>query len=542
MKIVLYPIQFFLLILFCIGFSFKVQAQWEAPSYSGARPSTYVPKVDIKRVSSMREGETSWMPQSSGTTETLRAVYFTDANTGYVTGENGTILKTNNGGATWMAQSSGTTEVLAAVYFTDPNTGYITGENGTILKTTNGGTNWTTQSSGTTDWLSAVFFTSTNVGYATGENGTILKTTNGGTNWTTQSSGTTDWLYGVYFTGVNTGYIAGDNGTILRTTNGGTTWTAQPSGTTRLLVPIHFSDANTGYAAGVFGTLLKTVNGGTTWTELDAGFGGIIRSISFTSNNTGYIVGDTGTILETKDGGATWVMQDAGTTQRLFGVHFVDANTGYVVGRDGIILKYSLFNPEINLKQNTTTIASGETYDFGRVIGNVASEEVTFTIENTGDGDLAVLGVTLSGVDADRFSVSQPTSPITAGGSQTFSVAFSPGSTGVKEATLTIASNDSDESSYIVNLTGTGNVLSVTSIEEPNTPEFVIYPNPTTDKVKIVAPSSDRFIVIDSKGNEIFSEQVNQTTMLDLSKLPAGIYHVILYTNTGSVTKKMLKR
>ena len=49
------------------------------------------------------------------------------------------MLRTINGGTSWSTLSSGTTNDLYSVYFTDPHTGYVTGEGGTILKTTNGG-------------------------------------------------------------------------------------------------------------------------------------------------------------------------------------------------------------------------------------------------------------------------------------------------------------------------------------------------------------------------------------------------------------------
>src|SRR5947207_1642864 len=69
----------------------------------------------------------------------LRPVSFTDANTGTVVGDSGTILRTTDGGATWKSQSSGTTNYLTGVSFTDANTGTVVGGNGTILRTTDGG-------------------------------------------------------------------------------------------------------------------------------------------------------------------------------------------------------------------------------------------------------------------------------------------------------------------------------------------------------------------------------------------------------------------
>ena len=51
--------------------------------------------------------------------------------------------------AGWDLQKSGTTNFIWSVYFVDSDTGYASVENGTILKTTNGGTKWTSQTTGT---------------------------------------------------------------------------------------------------------------------------------------------------------------------------------------------------------------------------------------------------------------------------------------------------------------------------------------------------------------------------------------------------------
>jgi len=79
----------------------------------------------------------------------ISSIYFLDSNIGYATGylqdsygsliDNGLILKTINGGLNWYFMNSGTNNGLLSIFFTDVNTGFVTGINGTILKTTNGG-------------------------------------------------------------------------------------------------------------------------------------------------------------------------------------------------------------------------------------------------------------------------------------------------------------------------------------------------------------------------------------------------------------------
>src|SRR5436305_10551406 len=80
---------------------------------------------------------------------TLYGVSFTDANTGTATGDNGTIVRTTDGGNSWVIQSSGSTNALYGVSFTDVNHGTAVGASGTVLKTTDGGNTWVAQTSGT---------------------------------------------------------------------------------------------------------------------------------------------------------------------------------------------------------------------------------------------------------------------------------------------------------------------------------------------------------------------------------------------------------
>ncbi len=117
--------------------------------------------------------------------------------------------------------------------------------------------------------------------------------------------------------------------------------------------------------------------------------------------------------------------------------------------------------PEINLRQGVTNIASGGSYAFGSQAAATSSAAVTFTIENTGNADLTLSGtprVAISGTNAAEFTVDQTatTSPVGAASSTTFTITFSPTSTGAKSATITIANDDVDEGTYTFTLSGTG--------------------------------------------------------------------------------------
>jgi photosystem II stability/assembly factor-like uncharacterized protein len=91
-------------------------------------------------------GGSIWFPPLYMGVKHLNDVFFADRFTGYtvggspVTGSNSQyIAKTIDGGFTWVQQFEATQKELNAVYFVNALNGYAVGDNGTVIKTTNGG-------------------------------------------------------------------------------------------------------------------------------------------------------------------------------------------------------------------------------------------------------------------------------------------------------------------------------------------------------------------------------------------------------------------
>jgi hypothetical protein len=162
----------------------------------------------------------------------------------------------------WVAQTSGTTNDLSDVSFTDASTGTVAGRFGTILRTTDGGVTWVAQESGTSEWLGGVSFTDANIGTVVGQVGTILRTTDGGATWVSQDAPPgTDQFFDVSFTDANTGTIVGAHH-ILRTRDGGATWWVQLHREWMGLRGVSFIDTSTGTAVGDDGLILRRTDGG----------------------------------------------------------------------------------------------------------------------------------------------------------------------------------------------------------------------------------------------------------------------------------------
>ena len=90
-----------------------------------------------------------WVQQNSGTNELLNDVYCITEDIVVVVGNNGTILKTIDGGANWIAKYSNNNYDLIKVQFPTATVGYAIGGNpstglGILLKSINGGETWST--------------------------------------------------------------------------------------------------------------------------------------------------------------------------------------------------------------------------------------------------------------------------------------------------------------------------------------------------------------------------------------------------------------
>jgi hypothetical protein len=136
----------------------------------------------------------------------------------------------------------------------------------------------------------------------------------------------------------------------------------------------------------------------------------------------------------------------------------------------------------VELATGASTLNLGET-DVGTSTGG------TYTISNTGDGDLTVDAITIDGSNSADFSVpAGPAGPVAAlGGTAAVTVEFTPGGTGERRATMHILSNDPVYPSYDIGLTGTGTIPAGGEFFFPVT-EYVVH---NTDGSAAITVSRD---------------------------------------------------
>lgn len=280
--------------------------------------------------------------------------YFVDENIGYAVGNDGTIIKTTNGGKDWSQQISGHNNFLTSVYFLNRDTGFITSGDGSfsatglLLKTTNGGDNWQPVSSFGNTFLGSITFIDDNTGFLVGgkywSGGYIFKTTDGGSSWSQYPTLQTHFMNSVYFINENTGFVAGEDGNILKTTNCGTNWYFTNTGTVHFH-SIHFPSNDTGYAVGKTGRIFKTIDGGENWSQQKMITTQDLWEVNFIDNNTGYIAAGgswtsvSGKILKTTNGGISWDSLSISNYNNFRTISIIDSSKIIAMGFWGTIIK-----------------------------------------------------------------------------------------------------------------------------------------------------------------------------------------------------------
>jgi len=139
-------------------------------------------------------------------------------------------------------------------------------------------------------------------------------------------------------------------------------------------------------------------------------------------------------------------------------------------------------NPEVSILGNNVEILLGDTTpavsdntDFG---GSSLSNNVikTFTIKNTGIGNLNISSIQITGIDAPNFSlVAAPSFPLTIApnGVYSLTVKFLPKSVGFKKATIAFFNNDNNEGRYDFALSGLGYAQGSTGASSSSSPYLI---------------------------------------------------------------------
>lgn len=162
----------------------------------------------------------TWTP-TFGLKHSVEDVCYADSSTLFLVGGDERIYKSTNAGFYWIEVDSGLIlHTYLGVEFYDSNFGIVTGEDGKVVVTTDGGINWTISNAGGFGLIRSAYIMNQSTAFVAGTPEQVYKTTNGGINWLSDfSGGNTEAFYKIIFTENNKGLICGSGGKFLANTD-----------------------------------------------------------------------------------------------------------------------------------------------------------------------------------------------------------------------------------------------------------------------------------------------------------------------------------
>lgn len=255
-----------------------------------------------------------WIENLTVTFET-RSLYSDSILGCFLVGSDGNVLRTTDYGNNW--QQTILEGTLNFISFTDANTGWISGNSGKIYKTTNGGINWFLLQTNISNHLNSHYFINSSTGWFAGQNNALFRTTNSGLSFdSTMIRGN---IHEVYFIDSLKGFVLRDYKIvtfppyycnnyryITKTTNGGVNWFDVKSeykqcGGDYKYKSIKFTSPETGYTVSGTGDFLITSDSGKTWWNNGSPGQFSLNRLYFKNLNSGWVVGENGIMLTMGD-------------------------------------------------------------------------------------------------------------------------------------------------------------------------------------------------------------------------------------------------
>lgn len=301
-----------------------------------------------------------WRKQSAGTLAWLRAIYFLDAQRGWIAGSNGTLLATTDGGASWKIAQKFSEDNFRDVFFFDRENGWLLAERdvlrlktptearSVLLRTTDGGATWQQTAILPIDktinpqFTRLLFSGDGKIVWAVGEAGSLYSL-EAGEIWRKQASPTRFLLRGGTIFNERESVLIGAGATILETPDGGKIWRAAKiyEAENARFNSIFFATRALGWTVGTGGIIFASTDGGKIWRAQKSPVAADLFDVRFVTPNEGWAAGDAGVLLRTTDSGNNWTIEKTNTTHRLERIFFIGREKGFAVGFGGTILSYS---------------------------------------------------------------------------------------------------------------------------------------------------------------------------------------------------------
>ena len=334
------------------------------------------------------DGGLTWTETTPENNSRYNKVIFLDADTGWVCGSNGELLKTTDGGYTWIHHNFGYYG-FEGVHFFDHQRGaalsyfsviitddggetwseptyfnefhnlrafasgadnhlVAVGFDGLIAKSVDGGYTWEKISRGTTQDIKQIGFFNeseglaiTNYSVATGG---LMHTLDRGESWVYDTVNGNGPYYKMQVLGQTTCFLLNTSGQLVKSVDAAATWTNSdvPAASSRY-TDMQFVNNQAGYLCGDSGVLVKTTDGGASWSQVNFSEDYDFSNLFFLDENRGWIIDYEGKqILRTTDGGNQWQstnLEESGVVYQPLDIFFLNENEGYASTKEGVLFK-----------------------------------------------------------------------------------------------------------------------------------------------------------------------------------------------------------
>lgn len=273
---------------------------------------------------------TTWTLSLSNSADYL-ALHGSSSTNVIAVGTNGAISRWN--GTAWSAMTSGTTQTLNAVWVESQTVAWAAGNNGTVLQLATN--SWSTETTNSTQTLNGVWG-GDNVVYAVGANTEVLRRTAG--TWARVPVPSAELLYGVHGNSAADVVVVGTNGTLLRW-NGATWAVLGVGGLSGDLYQVSGAAANGGrrYLVGDGGVAQLD---GVTAALVSTPYAPQLFAVSVDVTGTAWTSGERGAVLRSADlGGGPWSTNNLAPD--LLDVWTVAADNAFAVGEFGFVYRWN---------------------------------------------------------------------------------------------------------------------------------------------------------------------------------------------------------
>jgi photosystem II stability/assembly factor-like uncharacterized protein len=316
--------------------------RWQSPSPQGnslyglyANPAGQ--RFAVGRVGTILRAAPNWKILPSGSQEWLFGIWGSGS-TLFVSGANGTLLRSVNNGDSWEPKNLKTHEFLFSGVTLPSGESFVVGSNGAIFTSSDQGDTWRSLSSGTSQNLYQLYATTQGVLFAVGEGGILLRSDDK-ISWRERELGAQHQLFSVYAERDRV-YTVGAKGSLFFSSDGGKTFTFKKIADDQL--NSIWGHDNMLWVAGNNGLLRRSLDAGKTWQAVSISSSYHLLAGCRLSDGSLLVVGSLGLLLTSTDQGARWSPLSFGHTSTFYSAQISATPRGWeylFVGGAGAVLQ-----------------------------------------------------------------------------------------------------------------------------------------------------------------------------------------------------------